>query len=219
MINFSFPKNQIKRRTQNRIDTFSFSHFISNRVFFVFVFGLFISKVQACQCPLTQLGLEECNKYEIIFKGKILSVVNCDLKFGEAVFDIEELYKGNATKQFKILFECNEECFQKFTVGDEWIIYSRYKQIDNAKMDWCSRSRKFFKIDKEDFYTYTYGNDYYDEVKFLQEKLGVHRVLAEKKSMEDNRNIKPNGTQMLVILLCSLTAIILFYYLFNKFFR
>lgn len=219
MTNFSLPEKQIKCWLQNRADISSFSHFISNRLFFVLVLCLLISKVQACQCPLTQLSLDECNKYEIIFKGKILSAVTCDLKFGEAVFEIEELYKGNATKQFKVLFECNEECFQKFTVGDEWIIYSRYKQIDNAKMDWCSRSRKFFKIDKEDFYTYTYGNDYYDEVKFLQEKLGAHRVLAEKKSMEDNRNIKPNGTQMLVILLCSLTAIILFYYLFNKFFR
>ncbi len=174
---------------------------------------------KACQCPLTLLSLEECAKYEIIFKGKILQVVNCDHKFGEAVFEVQELYKGNATREFKVLFDCNEECVQKFNPGDEWIIYSRYKQIDNAKMDWCSRSRKYFKIEKEDFYTVTYGNDYYDEVKFLQEKLGIHRVLVEHKSQIDNRNIKPNTTQMLVILISSLAAIVLFYYLFNKFFK
>lgn len=214
MRNFLPDKNKIKNSSNS-----TFRFLPSAKVFFILFFSVLLSEIKACQCPLTQLSLDECAKYEIIFKGKIVSVVDCDLKFGEALFEIDELYKGNAGKQFKVLFECNVECAQKFTIGDEWIIYSRYKQIDNAKMDWCSRSRKFFKIDKEDFYTYTYGNDYYDEVKFLQDKLGVHRVLAEKKNTGDHRNIKPNGMQMLLVLLSSLAAIILFYYLFNKFFR
>lgn len=217
MGNFFLDKNRIEHGRNSTSIAF---HFLpSAKKILLFLFSLLFQHAQACQCPLTQLSLDECNKYEIIFKGKVVSVVDCDLKFGEALFEIDELYKGNAGKQFKVLFECHVECAQKFTVGDEWIIYSRYKQIDNAKMDWCSRSRKFFKIDKEDFYTYTYGNDYYDEVKFLQDKLGVHRVLAEKKSAGDHRNIKPNGMQMLLVLLSSLVAIILFYYLFNRFFR
>ena len=184
----------------------------------IFLFLLFDTH-KACQCPLTILSLEECNKYEIIFKGKLLRVIDCDHKFGEAVFEIQELYKGNATKEFKVLFECDVECAQKFNPGDEWIIYSRYKQIDNAKIEWCSRSRKFFKIDKEDFYTVTYGNDYYDEVKFLREKLGLHRLLVEHKSQIENRNTRPDTKQMIIILISSLAAIVLFYYLFNKFFR
>jgi len=185
---------------------------------FLFVF-LFTVKARACQCPLTQLSLKECAKYEIIFKGKILSVQNCDHKFGEALFEVQELYKGNAPQEFKVLFECGVECAQKFNAGDEWIIYSRYKQIDNAKMDWCSRSRKFFTIDKEDFYTVTYGNDYYEEVRFLRQNMGVHRVLTEHKSQIDNRNIRPNTMQMIVILILSLVSIVVFYYVFNKFFR
>jgi hypothetical protein len=176
-------------------------------------------RAKACQCPLTQLGLEECNKYEIIFKGKIISVVECGSKPGEAIFEIEELYKGNATKEFKVLFECKGECAQKFLVGEEWIIYSRYKQINNAMMDWCSRSRKYFRNDKEDFYATTYGNDYYDEVKFLRENLGLHRLLAEDKTQSENRNKKPDISETVLILVCSLLAIILFYFLFNKFFR
>lgn len=190
---------------------------LSIKILLLFLFLAETNK--ACQCPLTQLGLEECNNYEIIFKGKIFSVINCDHKFGEAVFEIEELYKGNAPQKFKVLFECDVVCAQKFNVGDEWIIYSRYKQIDNAKMDWCSRSRKFFKVDKEDFYTVTYGNDYYDEVKFLREKLGLHRVLAENKNQTGSRNIKPNSQQLLIVILCSLVAIVLFYFLFNRFFK
>jgi len=173
----------------------------------------------ACQCPVTKLGLEECNKYDIIFKGKIVSVIDCKNKPGEAVFEIEELYKGTVAKQFKVLFNCNEECAMKFSPGDEWIIYSRYKQVESAMMDWCSRSRKYFKNEKEDFYTVNYGNDYYDEAKFLQEKLGLHRVLAGNITTIDSRNVLPTTNQTILIFLCSVGCIILFYWLFNKFFR
>ncbi len=181
---------------------------------FVFYFS-----IKACQCPLTSLSLAECHKYEVIFKGKIVSVKNCNNNFGEAAFEVEELYKGNATKKFNVLFECGVECAMQFNVGEEWIIYSVYKQIGNVKMDWCSRSRKYFKIEKQDFYTDTYGNDYNDEVKFLREKLGLHRLTMETKNAAENRNLRPSANQTIIILLCSLSAIILFYWLFNKFFK
>jgi hypothetical protein len=163
--------------------------------------------------------MEECNKYEIIFKGRVISVKECEDKFGEAVFEIEELYKGNATKNFKVLFECTGECVQKLLPGQEWIIYSRYKQIDNALLDWCSRSRRYFKNEKEDFYAVTYGNDYFEEVKFLRTNLGLHRTLAERSVGETNRNIIPENKHALIYMLISIIALVLFYWLFKKFFR
>jgi hypothetical protein len=173
----------------------------------------------ACECPLSSLSLGETNKYEIIFKGRIHSVRACAENYGEAIFDVEELYKGNATKQFKVLFECGVPCEQQLMAGDEWIIYSRYKQIDNALLDWCSRSRKHFSNEKEDYYTFTFGNDYYDEVKFLREKLGLHRLLGNEQNQESNRNIIPDKRQTIIVILISLLCIILFYWLFNRFFR
>lgn len=174
---------------------------------------------QACECPLSSLSKAECNKYEIIFKGKVLSVKDCDNKFGEALFELDELYKGNATKQFKVLFECSKQCGTRFNVGEEWVIYSRYKQLENALMDWCSRSRKYFKIDKQDFYKDSYGNDYYDEVKFLRDSLGLHRLLSDNPTRTEGRNARPGTTQFAIILICSLAVLILFYYLFNRFFK
>lgn len=171
----------------------------------------------ACQCPMTTLSLEECSKYDIIFKGRLLSVKDCDHKFGEALFEVQELYKGNTTEKFIVLFECHVECAMKLNAGEEWIIYTNYKQVDKGMMDWCSRSRKHFSNDKEDFYAVNYGNDYYDEEKFLREKLGLHRFLAEKITAEDNRNTRPSNTQMVVILICSLTAVVLFYWVFKRF--
>lgn len=187
--------------------------------FVAFFLLLFTLKTFACQCPPTQLSKEECNKYGIIFKGKIVTLKNCGEKLGEAIFSVEELYKGNTGSEFKVMFDCAGECAQKLNVGDEWIIYSNYRQIDNAMLDWCSRSRKYFKIEKLDFYTVNYGNDYDDELKFLRETLGAHRLLADNKNKIEGRNIRPDTTQTVVILLCSLMAIVLFYYLFNRFFR
>lgn len=184
----------------------------------VFLFSYF-SPINACQCPLTIIGMEECNKYDLIFKGKIITLIEPKNKFGEAVFRLDELYKGNTSKEFKILFDINEVCAQKFNIGDEWIIYCKYKQINNAKIDWCSRSRKFFKIEKEDFYTTTYGNDYFAEVKFLRDQLGLHQFLKEEPSQIGNRNNIPNSNQMIIILIISLLVIVIFYYIFNKVFK
>jgi hypothetical protein len=196
---------------------------MANNFFKIVFFSLLLlfktEFVKACQCPLTELSRAECDKYEIIFKGKILSVAPCDGKFGVAVFEVEELYKGNTSKQFKVLFECGVECAQQFTEGEEWIIYSKYKQIDKAMMDWCSRSRKFFKNDKEDFYTVTYGNDYYDELKFLRQKLGLHRLRTETHNAAEERNLIPTKMQTILMLLISISAIFLFYWLFKKYFK
>lgn len=186
---------------------------------FFILFNCFYLPSNACQCPLTNLSIEECNRYEIIFKGKIISVKNCEGKYGEAIFEVEELYKGNATKQFKVLFECGVECAMQFNAGEEWIIYSRYKQIDNALMDWCSRSRKYFKNEKEDFYSVNYGNDYFSELKFLREKLGLHRLLADSKNTSEGRNIKPSSNQMIITLFVSIAVLLLFYQLFNIWYK
>ncbi|MCE3260527.1 MAG: hypothetical protein K0S12_2168, partial [Bacteroidetes bacterium] len=59
------------------------------------VLFLFVRSIcSACQCPVTSLSLAECNKYEIIFQGRIDSVRTCNRNFGEAFFTVDELYKG-----------------------------------------------------------------------------------------------------------------------------
>ena len=186
--------------------------------FFAFFLFAFYS-VKACQCPLTTLSEAECDKYSVIFKGKVISVKNCEQNFGEAIFEVEELYKGDVTKRFKVLFECGGECAKGFNAGEEWIIYSNYKQVNSVMMDWCSRSRKYFKIAKEDYYTSTYGNDYDDELAFLREKLKLHKISELIENAAGERNLRPNMTQTIILLVCSLSAMILFYWLFRKYFH
>ena len=173
----------------------------------------------ACDCPFSKLSLDECNKYEIIFRGRVKALTESNSKLSEAIFEISELYKGNAGQKFKVLYDPTETCSQTIVVGQEWIIYSRYKQIDNAKLDWCSRSRRAFNIAKEDFYTLTNGNDYDDELKFLRQNLRLHRFLAESNSQSANRNQLPSLTQSIWIVISSILALVLFYFLFNKFIK
>lgn len=187
---------------------------------FIIFFILSVQNTYACQCPLTVLSLDECSKYEIIFRGRVIKNTTCDSKPGEAIFEIKELFKGKVFAEFSVLYDCGTECASTFNVGEEWIIYTNYKQVDKARMDWCSRSRKFFKNEKEDFYAVTYGNSYDDELVFLRKQLGIYKVMEKKtEDMQGHRNIIPSMSQLIITLIISLAVVVLFLYLFNKFFR
>lgn len=182
----------------------------------VFLSGAFGVGLHACQCPVTTLNLNECEKYEVIFKGKVLSVKTCANKPGEALFEVEELFKGFAEKKFKVLFDCKAECFYEFKPGEEWIIYSRYKQVNTAQMDYCSRSRRYFNNSKEDYYLPTSGIDYEDELLFLRKELGLHRLVENKNTNDFTRNALPDTRQTVLVLLVSIAAIVLFYFIFTR---
>ena len=188
-------------------------HFI-----FILLFS-FLGKLSiACQCPLTSLTDIELAKYDIIFRGNIKSLkLNKDRS--EALFTVTELYKGLVSQEFTLLFNNEDACKLELRQGDEWIIYANYYQIDNAKLDFCSRSRKFIKNVKEDFFEVTTGVSYDEEILFLQTKLGLHKPLKENPNKVENRNILPNTNQMILGFVCSLLGMLLFYWLFNRFFK
>lgn len=172
----------------------------------------------ACQCPITSLTDKEINKYDIIFKGKIKSV-KLNKENSEAVFTIDELYRGLLAQDFKIIFNDEDVCKIELRAGDEWIIYTNYNQIDNAKLNFCSRSRKFFKNNKEDFFAETTGISYEEELRYLQTNLGLHKLMKENPNKVENRNILPTGNQSIIILICSILGLVFFYVLINKLFK
>jgi hypothetical protein len=172
----------------------------------------------ACQCPLSKLDQKELQKYEIIFKGKIKSI-KLDKEKSEAIFTISELYKGMLADDFKILFNDADVCKLELRAGDEWIIYTNYFQVDNAKLDFCSRSRKYIKNIKEDFFAETTGITYDEELRYLQENLGLHKLMKNNPNVVENRNIIPNNNQFIIVLICSMLGLIAFYWLFNRLFK
>lgn len=190
-----------------------------NKLFFLIVFLVVVTVSEACQCPVTILNEKEIAKYELIFKGKIKSVKLSEGVNSEAVFQVEELYKGNTTPEFKVLFDKSDECKIDLNAGEEWIIYTNYIQIDKAKLDFCSRSRKYIKNIKEDFFAVTTGISYDEELRYLQTNLGLHKLLKENLNKVENRNKIPTQTEFIYILIFSLLGIILFYWLIRKFLK
>lgn len=172
----------------------------------------------ACQCPITSLTDKETNKYDIIFKGKIKSI-KLNNKNSEAIFEVDELYKGLLAQDFKILFNDADVCKIELRVGDDWIIYTNYHQIDNATLDFCSRSRKFFKNQGEDFFAETTGISYEEELRYLQTTLGRHKLMKENPNRVENRNILPDKNQFMIMVICSILGVLFFYVLINKIFK
>jgi hypothetical protein len=180
---------------------------------------ILISKLSiACQCPLSKLSDKEIAKYDIIFNGLIKSI-KLNKSNSEAIFTISNLYKGIIAQDFKIIFNDEDLCKLELRVGDEWIIYSNYYQVDNAKLDFCSRSRKYIKNIKEDFFAETTGITYDDEIRYLNTHLGLHKLLKNNLNKVENRNIIPNSNQFILLLILSVAGLILFYWIFNKFFK
>ncbi len=179
----------------------------------------FMSRLSfACQCPLTSLNEKELLKYDIIFRGNIKSI-KFNKENSEAIFTVAELYKGLITQNFKVLFNDEDVCKLELRAGDEWVIYTNYHQIDNATLDFCSRSRKFIKNIKEDFFAETTGISYDEEIRYLQTNLGLHKLLKENPNKVENRNIIPTSNQFIIFLICSMLGLIVFYWVFNKIFK
>lgn len=185
---------------------------------FIFIFFYLYNAVLACQCPVTVLNEQELKKYDIIFKGSIKTIKLKGEK-SEAIFLVSELYKGMLPAEFKIIFNDADACKIEMRVGDEWIIYTNYYQMENAKIDFCSRSRKYIKNSKEDFFVELTGISYEDELSYLQKNLGIHKLMKENPNRVEQRNILPNQKQFVLLLVCSLIFMVLFLWLFNRFFK
>jgi hypothetical protein len=185
-------------------------------IIFLFIFTTNVS--MACQCPLTTLNEKEIAKYEIIFKGSIKSI-KLNKTNSEAIFTISELYKGIIAQDFKIFFDDEDPCKLQLRVGEEWIIYTNYHQVDNATLDYCSRSRYYIKNINEDFFSETTGISFDEELRYLQTNLGLHKLLKDNPNKVENRNILPNSNQLIITLLCSILGVIGFYVLVNKLFK
>ena len=134
-------------------------------------------------------------------------------------FTIEELYKGDISQNFKVYFNNEDVCKFDMRMCDEWIIYTNYYQINNSKLDFCSRRRYFIKNSKEDFFTETTGTSYEEELRYLQTKLGLHKIATNNSNKVENRNIIPNTSQFIITLLFSLAGMVFFIWLVGKFLK
>jgi hypothetical protein len=171
---------------------------------------------KACQCPVVALDRSLTANYQLIFYGRVVDVHACGDRPGEAVFEIRELYQGNSVPTFTIVYDCKDACYLPFNKGDEWLIYTNYRQMGNGRMDWCSRSRKMMSVQKEDFYTVNYGTTFDDDIRFLRDSLGIHRTASNDLVNAGPRNQHPDLYSTAMMLLLSLAGMVGFYVLIRR---
>ncbi len=184
-------------------------------------FLLLGSPTFACDCPpIKKIDREGCEQYDVIFRGTVDSVSTCKDK-ATAYFHILDLYKGQLTEHFKFQYECESSCQMSFSKGEEWIIYSVSAREGKLQIELCSHSRKLMTGD--DYYAVTSGQSYADEMASLKRILGNKRIREEgdetNQGQYDHQNIHPDGYTKLWLLGVSLVVLLIFYYLFNKYFR
>ena len=111
-----------------------------NRTFyliaFVLVFGIgMLVPAVACKCgehPV--LDKQQCDLYNVIFKGKVDSISGCRDGYATAYFRIQELYKGKSLEQVSVRFDCESDCQLSVGNGEEWLVYARYFQYNKLDM-------------------------------------------------------------------------------------
>lgn len=194
-------------------------------IIFLFVLSLFFNfsfSQNACNCDETKIAFSESyiKAHELIFRGKTLSVEK-GADFAMARFSVTQLFKGSAPKELTIYFDKKNECGLKMNVGEDWIIYANYKQLQKPFVEYCSRSRKnVINTNKNVEIQYIKSDLSIDaESEQLQRQLGVQKFSAQAE--EDNRhnNIIPNFTQRIVLILCSILGFVLIYFMLNKFLK
>ncbi|MGQ0829074.1 MAG: hypothetical protein ACT4ON_11855 [Bacteroidota bacterium] len=190
---------------------------IFSAFFFSFKYSL------ACQCPtLFLISKDLCEKYEVIFYGKVDSVSPCGTNgISTAHFTIKELYKGIVEQHVQIDFDCSSSCMMSFSKGDEWIIYSIFQRFDLLTVNICGHSRKFFPGAAQDVYQIASDRSFEQEKQYLTKILGIQSFIKKNELNEQqndlaHQNKQPSGIHKLLLLLASVLAMGIVYYVTRK---
>ena len=173
----------------------------------------------ACKCAsLAPISEEACNKYNVIFTGRVDSVSACNDKgLSIAHFTVDEVYKGSLVRQVKVEFDCSSSCLMSFSSGEVWLMYTNYEKFDLLTASLCSHTRKYFTEDTQDIYALSTQQTFEQEKQLLKKILGVQPFKETfQPSDVTGRNEQPSGTGKLVLLTISFAAMAVVYFIFRR---
>lgn len=191
---------------------------------FFLTFILFPLSTFSCECEgLDPLKKESLLKYHLIFQARVDSISTSTSTSTNnkciAWFTITELYNGDAPAQLKLLFDCKTECQMNFNVKEDWLIYANYVKYSEAEVNGCSRSRKKFNDDTDDYYVVTNGSKFFDEIKFLKDNFGIQNIQTNKQTesvIPERKNIQPDPMDKLYLIIFSLLCVGVIYFIFKR---
>ncbi|MFT6745933.1 MAG: hypothetical protein ACJAZ2_000271 [Glaciecola sp.] len=95
------------------------------RFFLMFFLAFFIKPCLACVCDeIGVLDLQVCSSYDVIFIGNINEIRACEDGNSTVVFDVSEMYKGDAEYTCMVKYTCGiKDCSMDFQEDSEWLIF------------------------------------------------------------------------------------------------
>ena len=144
--------------------------------FLVVIFS-FVSLFATSQCTcdvILPMTFEATAGVEVIFYGRVVEVKEGCTEESVVVFDVEEEYKGGLKRSQEVLYICGTECGMSFVEGEQWIIYGSKNNAQEVLVDWCSRSRRKFDNESEDFYRGLLESTFDQEIEFLRHYFNVN---------------------------------------------
>ncbi|MEN7548813.1 hypothetical protein AAG747_12905 [Rapidithrix thailandica] len=147
----------------------------ANTLLFIVLIFLFTSKSFGCGCGFERITQEDFDRYSLIFTGKLVKATACDEQGSQKfTFQIETIYKGQATRLVSGLNNCGGGCNFLFSEGQTWLVFSNpeYGYINDQHA--CNRSvmitseENEFLIGKEDYVT---KQEWEFEIDFLQSRI------------------------------------------------
>lgn len=185
------------------------------KYFFALLGFLLFKTVSACSCkPPERLVLTELAAYDVIFKGRVTDKEEACTEAVYVTFKIDEQYFGDVLKEQVLQYDCSSSCAMSFEIGDEWLIYAEKNNALDVIVSLCSRSRKFFENVNEDFYTYSLGNTYLEEIDFLRSNFEVNQSFKDELQVIKYEKVPVSKIPWL--LGSSIVFMIVGYLVFNK---
>jgi hypothetical protein len=187
----------------------------------LFLLAVFFSlrAESTCNCTLIPVSDNAIAPYELIFKGKVLSVSGCD-KTANVTFEIQELYVGKSFATVEIAYDCSSACKMTFAPGETWLVYATYESYGKAKTEYCSHTRMLYPDDENDMNTIGHGMTFDEEIAWLKKKFGVQELNDESMAVDmHHKNIIPKGYTVLWYLGIGLVVVVAAYFVGRRFFR
>jgi len=212
-------------------DTLNFLSLIANKShsikkYLLLFFYILPNAVFCCDCPpLEALSKKAADKYDVIFYGKVDSIIPCSTQgIGTAYFTISNLYKGSVERHVSVDYDCTSACMMSFAKNEEWIIYGIFQRFDLITVDLCSHSRKRITNGTADFYEAASQRTFEDENKFLEAELHIQSYASHNELNDQQKEFRPHNDQptdlgKLWLLLISLATMVIIFFVSRKFFK
>lgn len=120
-----------------------------------------------CICPeLDYLDLEQCSRYDFIAYGLVVEKEACPK--GMVTFVPSEVFKGKFLSELPIEINCEVDCLLDINKGEYWLIYGKYTNAQEVKINFCGHSRKQLPDTIIDYQSELSGRVFQKELQFLQ---------------------------------------------------